>query len=108
MKNGGKVIENVGYIIDDGETRVYVTSDTVCFQNEYKCDILCAPVSDFGVAMGPFEVALFAKEAGAKLIIPLHSDNPKFPVDFEYVKEMFEKNEVDYEILDAEESIEIE
>ena len=70
MKNGGKVIENIGYIVDDGETRVYATSDTICFQNEYKCDILCAPVSDNGVVMGPFEVALFAKEAGAKLIIP--------------------------------------
>lgn len=108
MKNGGKVIENIGYIVDDGETRVYATSDTICFQNEYKCDILCAPVSDNGVVMGPFEVALFAKEAGAKLIIPVHNDSPNYPVDFEYVKSVFEKNEVDYEILENGESIEIE
>ena len=27
MKNGGKVIENIGYIVDDGETRVYATRD---------------------------------------------------------------------------------
>lgn len=108
MKTGAKVIENIGYIIDDGETRVYITSDTVCFQNEYKCDIICVPVSDYGVVMGPFEAALFAKEAGAKLIIPLHADNPNYPVDFEFVKKIFEKHEVDYEILEAGESLEIE
>lgn len=108
MKNGAKVVENIGYIIDDKETRVYITSDTVCFQNEYKCDIMCVPVSDYGVVMGPFEVALFAKEANAKLVIPLHADSPKYPVDFEFVKKMFDSNEVDYEILEAGESIEIE
>ena len=60
MKTGAKVIENIGYIIDDGETRVYITSDTICFQNDYKCDILCVPVSDYGVVMGAFEASLFA------------------------------------------------
>lgn len=108
MKTGAKVIENIGYIIDDKETRVYVTSDTICFQNEYKCDILCVPVSDYGVVMGPFEAALLAKETNAKLVIPLHADNPKYPVNFDFVKKMFEENGVEYEILENEESIEIE
>lgn len=108
MKTGAKVIENIGYIVDDKETRVYITSDTICFQNEYKCDILCVPVSDYGVTMGAFEAALFAKEANAKLVIPLHADNPKYVVNFDFVKKMFEENEVDYEILENEESIEIE
>lgn len=108
MKTGAKVIENIGYIIDDNETRVYLTSDTICFENEYKCDILCVPVSDYGVVMGAFEASLFAKETNAKLVIPLHADSPKYPVDFEFVKEMFEQNEVDYEILENGESIEIE
>ena len=58
--------------------------------------------------MGPFEAALFAKEAEAKLIIPLHADNPKYPVDFEFVAKIFEENEIDYEILENEENIEIE
>lgn len=108
MKTGAKVIENIGYIIDDNETRVYITSDTICFQNEYKCDILCVPVSDYGVVMGAFEASLFAKETNAKLVIPLHADSSKYPVDFEFVKKMFKQNEVDYEILENEESIEIE
>ncbi len=108
MKTGAKVIENIGYIIDDKETRVYITSDTICFQNEYKCDILCVPVSDYGVVMGAFEAALFAKEANAKLVVPLHADSPKYPVNFDFVKKMFEENEVEYEILENEENIEIE
>lgn len=28
-KSGGEIFENVGYIIDDGEKRLYATSDTV-------------------------------------------------------------------------------
>ena len=51
-QSGGKVNENIGYIIDDKDTRIYITSDTICFENEYKCDVLCAPVSDYGVVMG--------------------------------------------------------
>lgn len=108
MKRGSKVIENIGYIIDDGETRVYVTSDTICFQNDYKCDVICLPVSDYGVVMGAYEAALFAKETNAKLVIPLHADKPNYPVDFDFVKEMFDKNELEYEILENDESIEIE
>jgi len=108
MKTGAKVIENIGYIIDDNETRIYITSDTICFENEYKCDILCVPVSDYGVVMGAFEAALFAKETNAKLVIPLHSDSPKYPVDFSFVERILNENEVEYEILENEESIEVE
>lgn len=107
MKTGTKVIENIGYIIDNKETRIYITSDTICFQNEYKCDILCVPISDYGVVMGAFEASLFAKETNAKLVIPLHGDNPKHPVNFDFVKEMFERNQVEYRILQNDESIEI-
>lgn len=104
---GGKVIENIGYIVDDKSTRVYVTSDTICFENDYKCDVLCVPVSDNGVVMGAFEASLVAKDTNAKLVIPLHADSPSYPVDFNFVKNMFEKNEVVYKILENGESIEI-
>lgn len=107
-KTGKKVTENVGYIIDDKKTRAYITSDTICFENEYKCDVICLPISDYGVVMGPYEASLFAKETNAKLAIPLHADSPKYPVNFNFVKEMFEKNNMEYKLLESEESIEIE
>lgn len=108
MKTGAKVIENIGYIIDDGKTRTYITSDTICFQNDYKCDVICLPISDYGVVMGAYEASLFAKETDAKLAIPLYADSPKYPVNFDFVKEMFEKNEMEYKILENDETIEVE
>ena len=31
LKGNKEVHENVGYLIDDGENRLYSTSDTICF-----------------------------------------------------------------------------
>ncbi|MCI8411816.1 MAG: MBL fold metallo-hydrolase [Clostridia bacterium] len=108
LKGNKEVHENVGYIIDDGENRLYSTSDTICFKNDYKADILCIPVTGNGLTMSAFEAALYAKEVGATLTIPIHMDNPAFPPNFDFIKEMFQKHEVEYEILDNEETIEIE
>lgn len=108
LLKGKEIYENVGYIIDDGENRLYTTSDTICFKNDYKADILCIPVTGHGLTMSAFEAALYSKEVGATLTIPVHMDNPAFPPDFKYIKEMFEKYEVEYEILDNDETIEIE
>ena len=108
LKGAKEVHENVGYIIDDGKNRLYTTSDTICFKNDYKADILCIPVTGYGRTMSAFEAALYAKEVGAVLTITIHMDNPAFPPDFDFIKEMFKKYEVEYEILENDESIEIE
>ena len=108
LKGAKDVHENVGYIIDDGQNRLYTTSDTICFKNDYKADILCIPVTGHGLTMSAFEAALYAKEIGAELTIPIHMDNPAFPPNFDFIKEMFEKYEVEYEILENDESIEVE
>jgi len=108
LRGDKEIHENIGYIIDDGENRLYTTSDTICFKNDYKADILCIPVTGHGVTMSAFEAALYSKEVGATLTIPIHMDNPMFPPDFEFIEEMFGKYEVEYEILENGESIEIE
>lgn len=108
LKGAKEIHENVGYIIDDGDNRLYTTSDTICFKNEYKADILCIPVTGHGLTMSAFEASLYAKEVGAVLTIPIHMDNPAFPPDYNFIKEMFEKYKVDYEILENDETIEIE
>ena len=38
----------------------------------------------------------------------VHMDNPAFPPDFKFIEEMFDKYEVEYEILENDETIEIE
>ena len=108
LKGNKEIYENVGYIIDDGKNRIYITSDTICFKNDYKADILCMPVTGYGVTMSAFEAALYAKEVGATLVLPTHMDNPALPPNFEFIKEMFERYDVEYEILENDESIEIE
>lgn len=108
LKGEKEVNENVGYIIDDGENRLYTTSDTICFKNNYKADILCVPVTGYGLTMSAFEASLYSKEVGATLTIPIHMDNPTFPPDYKFIEEMFNKYEVEYEILENEESIEVE
>lgn len=107
LKGGKEVYENVGYIIDDGKKRAYQTSDTICFENNYKCDILFIPVNNHGLVMGPYEAALFAKETGARLIIPIHYDNPKFPVDLQEVEKIFMEHELNFRFIKIGETIEI-
>jgi len=107
LKNGGQVFENVGYIIDDGKHRFYITSDTICFNNDYKADVVALPLTAHGLTMSSFEAALFAKELEAKLVLPIHMDNDKFPTDICYMKENFDKFEISYKILGIEETIEI-
>ena len=108
LKGDKEIHENVGYIVDDGKNRLYATSDTICFRNDYKADILCTPVTGHGLTMSAFEAALYSKEVGAILTLPIHMDNPAFPPDLEYIKEMFEKYDAEYEILENEEMIEVE
>lgn len=108
LKGNKEIHENVGYIIDDGENRLYATSDTICFRNDYKADIVVLPVTGHGLTMSAFEAALYAKEVGATLTIPVHMDNPAFPPNLEYIDEMFRKYETEYEVLENGETIEIE
>ncbi len=75
LKGGKEIFENIGFIIDDGKKRVYITGDTICFDNDYKCDVVFVPVCNHGLVMGTFEAALFAKATGASLVIPNHYDN---------------------------------
>ena len=107
LKGGKSVLENVGYIIDDGEKRLYITSDTICFENNYKADVIALPVTAHGLTMSSYEAALFAKEIDAKLVLPIHMDNDAYKTDIEYMRKMFEKFSVPYKVLEIEEKIEI-
>lgn len=107
LKNGGEVFENVGYIIDDGKTRLYITSDTICFNNDYKADVVALPITAHGLTMSSYEAALFTKDLEAKLVLPIHMDNEKYPTNLEYMQTNFEKFNINYKVLNIGESIEI-
>lgn len=107
--NGGEIFENVGYIIDDGNKRLYTTSDTIIFNADYKCDILCMPFNGNGLTMGIVEGTMFAKDINPELLIPVHTEmalsymNP----NLDTLKAELEKAGINYKILDIKESIEI-
>lgn len=103
---GSETTENLGFIIDDDATRFYITGDTICFDNDYKCDVIAVPVSDMALVMGPYEAVLFAKAAGAKTILPTHWDHPTYPVDMGVLKKYMDVSELDYKILGVRENIE--
>jgi L-ascorbate metabolism protein UlaG (beta-lactamase superfamily) len=101
------IFENLGYIVDDGHKRVYHASDTVCFRNAYYCDVLLVPVTNHSLTMGPFAAARFSKMVGASLTIPIHCDNPTYPVDMGQVEEVFTKEQIKYKLLAIKESVEL-
>jgi len=107
FKGGKEIYENVGFIVDDGNNRAYQTSDTICFENNYKCDVLFVPVVNHGLVMSSWEAALFTKETGAKLVIPIHYDNPSHPANFEQIEKDFSKQKLDFKFLNINETISV-
>jgi L-ascorbate metabolism protein UlaG (beta-lactamase superfamily) len=107
LKGEKEVHEGIGFMIDNGLRKVYHTGDTICFPNNYKCDVICLPYNNHGVCMGPFEAALFAKETNPILVLPMHADSPKFPADNLKFEEELKKNELKYRFLKIGESIEL-
>jgi len=107
LKGGNEIYENIGFIVDDGNKRVYQTSDTISFDNSYKCDVLLVPVCNHGLVMDPFSAALFSKETEASLVIPIHYDNPKFPADLNLIKKEFDKPNLNYKFLNIKDYVEI-
>ncbi len=57
--------------------------------------------------MSSYEASLFAKALGAKLVLPTHMDNEKYPTDLEYMKKNFETFNINYKILETKESLEV-
>jgi len=102
-----EIKENVGYIIDDGETRFYHTSDCIGFANDYKCNVLAIPVNNHGLCFGAPDAVMFAQATGATTIIPCHYDNPVFPADMDAVTEAFKNADLNLKILDYKEEMEV-
>ncbi len=104
-----EVIENVGFIIDDGNKRLYTTSDSINFYNEYKCDILCMPFNGNGLTFGLVDGVDFAKEINPSLLLPIHLEhpNPVMNPSEEDLSHALNESGLNYLILKLEESIEV-
>ena len=108
MKNSGlEIFENVGYIIDDGNKRLYTTSDTINFNNNYKCDILCMPFNGNGLTLGIIDGVMFAKDINPELLLPVHMEHPLPFMNpaINKLKLEIEKAGMKYKLLDLKETI---
>ena len=107
LKGDYRINENIGYIIDDSKNRLYNTGDTISFENNYKCDIICIPISNHGLVLGAFDGAYFAENTKAKIIIPMHYDSPNHPVNLKEASLEFDKLGLKIDVLEIEESIDV-
>ncbi len=67
----------IGVIIDDGETRAYITGDTLYNEDIFDdinkpIDVLFLPINGVGNNMNKYDAARFAKKVAAKKVVPLH------------------------------------
>lgn len=108
--NGDEIIENVGYIIDDGEIRLYVTSDTINFHHDYQCNVLCMPFNGNGLTLGISDGISFAGDISPDLVIPIHMEHPKpnFNPDKRVLEKALKEANLEYEFLSVGEFLEIE
>lgn len=106
-KAGGEIFENVGYILDDGHKRLYTTSDTINFNNDYKCDILCMPFNGNGLTLGIIDGVMFAEDINPELLLPVHMEHPLpfMNPDIELLKAEIEKAGIKYKLLNVKETI---
>ena len=109
-KSGGEIFENVGYILDDGYKRLYTTSDTINFNNDYKCDILCMPFNGNGLTLGIIDGVMFAQDINPELLLPIHMEHPLpfMNPDIDKLKSEVEKAGMKYQLLNVKETIVIE
>ena len=106
-ESGGEIFENVGFIIDDGNKKIYTTSDTINFNNNYKCDVLCIPFNGNGLTLGIIDGVAFAKDINPEIIIPIHMEHPLpyMNPDINKLKAEMDSAGLKYKFLNVKESI---
>lgn len=92
LPNGNPAPEVLGYVIDDGENRLYTPGDTTELNAEAKADIIAVPICGT-VVLSIDQAKEQLLELSPKLAIPIHYDNPKYPVDVQdFVQAMADTN----------------
>jgi len=107
IMKGRFVKGNNGYIIDDKKIRVYHCSDTICFENDIKADVVLVPICGHGVVMEPLVAVAFCQAINPKLVIPMHYDSEKHYMGTDRFEEEVKKTDLNYKILKPSKSIEI-
>ena len=102
-----EIKENIGFIINDSVNKIYITGDTLGFNNNYKCDYIFMPFSNHGVTTGIYDGLLFAKETEAKMIIPTNLEDKTYPTNLNELVETSEKLKLKLKVMKANDVLEI-
>lgn len=92
----------IGFIIDDGEDKVYITGDTLYNKDIFKdipndLDAVFLPINGVGNNMNISDAKRFAKMTGAKKAVPVHFgmfdeiDPAEFDADNTVIPKLYEK-----------------
>ncbi len=103
----GQIFENVGFVIDDGKTRLYVTSDTICYNHNFKANIIFADITSFDASMNLWGAVETMKEVGAELMIVAHQDGGKTMYKKEEIENYLKEQNVNYIFPEIMQSFEI-
>lgn len=93
-----EVLENVGFIVDDKKNRLYITSDTIRFKQNYKADVLFANITAFDASMNLWGVTQTFKEVGAKVLIVAHQDAGKMMYSKDQISNYLNEQNIDFVI----------
>jgi len=100
----GEVKENVGFILNNGSKKLYVTSDTIRFKNDYKADVIFADVTAFDASMNLWGAVTTMKDVGANLLIVAHQDAGQMMYDKQQIEKYLSDQNINYiipEILET-------
>ncbi len=107
ISEAGDIKENVGFILDDGKTRLYITSDTIRFKNNYKADVLFADITAFDASMNLWGATATFNEVGAKLLIVAHQDEGRMMYEQKQIEDYLKSQNIEYIIPAILQSFEI-
>lgn len=79
LPNGKPKPDVIGFLIDD---KFYHPGDTIYLEEKPYADVVFVPICGV-VVMNVAEAAKFVSEIDPKIAIPIHYDNPNYPVNVE-------------------------
>lgn len=96
MLPAGEIKENVGFVLDDGKTRLYVTSDSIRFKTDIKADVMFADITAFDASMNLWGATATMNDVGARLLIVAHQDEGKMLYDKSLINDYLTSQNINF------------
>lgn len=106
LPNGNPAPEVSGVVIDDGDTRFYTPGDSLILNKDTKAKIIAVPICGT-VTMNINQAKTQLINLKPELVIPMHYDNPIFPVNVNDFAKAMSDTEIEVRILENGQTIEV-